>query len=246
MPSYFDRTLAVPRAPAVQFPLSVGGVVALAIGTHAAAPELVTQVGAAAWFAGLLVWVGALGWTVRDNLTGGETGTGDHQAERRPVDRASNAAVPVVAGYLLVGSYELLAAAVGLPTLLAGAPARVSHLLGAGGAALLVFAVGFRLFPRFLVAHPPRVLVAAVLVAVFAGVAALALAGHLVFAERHPAVVTLHYRFALAVVGLVTAGLILQVGGLVVPVAATLGEAAVLAGTIGYAYLLASAFVARG
>jgi hypothetical protein len=334
VPSYFDRTLSVPRAPAAQFPLTVGGVVALAAGTLPDTPEVVTQLGAVAWFAGLCVWVGALGWTVRDNLTGGETGTGDHQAERRPVDRASNAAVPLVAVYLLAGSYELLAAAIGLPTLLDGTPARISHLLGAGGAALLVFAVGFRLFPRFLVAHPPRALVAvilpagalgpallasglysgpvllagavvegiaivgfavaygvlyrrsdrervglrAVFVAVIAGVATVALAGHLVIAGRAPGVVTLHYRFALAgflgltivgaavqfyppsvgawpgsndrtalaAVGLVAGGLLLQVGGLVASMVATFGELAVLTGTVGYGYLLASAFVARG
>jgi len=174
VPSYFDRTLSVPRAPAVQFPLSVGGVLALAVGSLRGVPEAVSAVGAAAWCLGVLVWLGALGWTVRDNRTGAETGTGDHQADRRTIDRAANAAVPLVAGYLLAGSYELLAASLGLPTLLDGATPRVSHLLGAGGATLLVFAVGLRLFPCFLVAHPPRALVAVVLSAGAVGPALLA------------------------------------------------------------------------
>ena len=160
VPSYFDRSLSVPRAPAVQFPLSTVGVGALAVGTLTGVPNGVSTVGTVSWFLGVLVWIGALGWTVRDNLTGAETGTGEHQAERRPIDRAANAAVPLVALSVLAGSYELLAAAVGLPTLLGGATPRISHLLGAGGATLLVVAVGCRLFPRFLVAHPPRALVA--------------------------------------------------------------------------------------
>jgi hypothetical protein len=68
-----------------------------------------------------------------------------------------------VLAYLALGSYETLAAGVGLPTILGPYPPRASHLLGAGTAALLAFAVGFRLLPRFLVAHPPRALVAVVL-----------------------------------------------------------------------------------
>ncbi|QGA81786.1 hypothetical protein [Halomicrobium sp. LC1Hm] len=334
VPSYFDRTLATPRAPAVQFPLSVVGVVALAVGTRPGVPGVVSTVGAVAWFAGVLVWLGALGWTVRDNRSGAATATGDHQSDRRPIDRVSNAAVPLVAGYLSVGSYALFAGAVGLPAPLGGVPARISHLLGAGGAALLVLAVGFRLFPRFLVAHPPRALVfvvlgagsvgpallaagldggpllvagavveavailgfalaygllyrrsdrrrvglRAVLAGVAAGVVTVGLATHLVFVGRAPAVVTLHYQFALvgflgltivgaalqfyppsvgvwpgsndrtalASVSLLAVGLLCQLAGLVVPGATAVGRLAVLAGAVGYAYLLASAFVARG
>jgi hypothetical protein len=124
--------------------------------------------------AGVLVFVGTLAWTLRDNPTGAETGTGEHNAARRRLDRVANAAVPIVLLYLLAGSYELLAGAVGLPTLLDGSMARVSHLLGAGAAALLVFAVGFRLFPRFLVARPPFPLAAVVLVAGAVGPALIA------------------------------------------------------------------------
>lgn len=278
-----------------------------------------TTIGAVAWFAGVCVWVGALGWTVRDNPTGAETGTGEYQAERRSIDHAGNAAVLVVALYLLAGSYELLAGTIGLPTLLDGATTRVSHMLGAGGATLLVFAVGFRLFSRFLVPHPPRALVALVLPTGIVGpalvaaglydqrllavgavleglaVAGFALAYGVLYARsgrdrvgltavgvavvgRLVAVIELHYRFALAgflgltvvgaaiqlypptvgewpgsadrtalvAVALIAGGLVVQLLGLVVATAATVGELAVLGGTILYAYLLASAFVARG
>jgi hypothetical protein len=162
VPSYFERSLAVPRAPALHLPLAVGGVAALALGRVADAPGAVTA-GATAWAAGVAVFLGTLLWTVRDNLTGAATGTGDHRADRRAVDRAANAAVPVALGYLAAGTWLLVAARTPLPAPLAGYPARVSHLLAVGTAALLLFAVGFRALPRFLVAHPPRPLVWVVL-----------------------------------------------------------------------------------
>jgi len=137
-------------------------------------PRAVGAAGALLWAAGVAVFLGTLGWTVRDNLTGAETGTGEHNADCRPVDRLANAAVPVVGVYLAVGTYVLLAVHLPLPTILDGYPVRLSHLLTAGTAALLVFAVGFRLLPRFLVTHPPRWLVPAVLVAGALGPALIA------------------------------------------------------------------------
>jgi hypothetical protein len=163
VPSYFDRQLALPRAPAIHLPLTGIGVVALALDPLRGVPEPAGTAGAVAWALGVGVFLAALGWTLRDNLAGAETGTGGANAERRPVDRFANAFVPVVLAYLALGSYETLATHVGLPTVLGSYPPRASHLLGAGVAALLVFAVGFRLLPRFLVAHPPRALVAVVL-----------------------------------------------------------------------------------
>lgn len=63
----------------------------------------------------------------------------------------------------MVGSYELMALFTPFPALLSENLPQVSHLLGAGTAVLLVFAIGFRLLPRFLVVHPPRPLVGLVL-----------------------------------------------------------------------------------
>ena len=163
VPSYFDRRLALPRAPAVHLPLTLLGTAGLALSPLDDVPGFVGPIGAVGWALGVGVFLAALGWTLRDNPTGAETGTGDANAERRPVDRFANAFVPVVLAYLALGSYETLAAGTGLPTLLGPYPPRASHLLGAGTAALLVFAVGFRLLPRFLVARPPRWLVGVVL-----------------------------------------------------------------------------------
>lgn len=160
VPSYFARELAVPWAPSVQLPLSGIGVLAL-VAPWIGAPASVATVGAGLWFAGILVFVGTLAWTVRDNPMGVETGTGEAKADRRTVDRYANAFVPIVLVYLLASAYDLLASHVGAPTV-AGGPA-TTHLLAAGAGTLLVFAVGFRLLPRLLVASPPRALVAVVL-----------------------------------------------------------------------------------
>ena len=156
VPSYFDRDLAWSVAPAVRFPLSVVGVAGLALGPVAGVPDFAGAIGAVAWTLGVAVFLATLLATVRTNLTGAETGTGEHNADRRPVDRAANLFVPVVLAYLAVGTWETLAGATAVPGLLDGYPPRVSHLLAAGTAALLVFAVGFRLLPRFLVARIER------------------------------------------------------------------------------------------
>lgn len=156
VPSYFDRSLAWPTVPMVQLPLTTAGVAGLAAAGWRVGPEWVEPVGATLWVAGVAVFLGTMLVTLRDNLTGGDTGTGDASSERQPLDRVANAAVPVVFVYLLVGSAELLAGAYGVPSPFGGLAIRISHLLAAGVALLLLFAIGFRLLPRFLVVHPPR------------------------------------------------------------------------------------------
>jgi hypothetical protein len=155
VPSYFERQLSVPWAPAVQYPLSVLGVLALAGGQILGVAWL-RATGSGLWLAGAAVFVGALGWTLRGNLTGAETGTGEASADRAGVDRAANAFIPVAVAYLLVGGYETAATYGPLVPLLTGYPPQATHLVAAGAAALMLFAVGFRLLPRFLVATPPR------------------------------------------------------------------------------------------
>ncbi|MFB6169839.1 MAG: hypothetical protein ABEJ06_01720 [Haloarculaceae archaeon] len=162
VPSYFDRPLAAAWPTAVQLPATAGGALALAWWT-AGGPPVVGAVGGVLWAAGVAVFVGTLAWTVRDNPTGAETGTSEANARRRPVDRAANAVVPVALGYLLVGSYEACALAVGLPRLLSGGLAVAVHLLAVGMATTTLLAVGVRLLPRFLVASPPRPLVGMIL-----------------------------------------------------------------------------------
>ncbi|MBV0924954.1 hypothetical protein KTS45_12175 [Halomicroarcula limicola] len=174
VPAYFDRSLALPRAPAATLPLLTLGAVGLAAAPTAPLPRAAAVAGAVCWALGAAGFVATLGWTVRDNPSGAETGTGEANAERRRIDRLANAFVPVVLAYLLAGAYETVAVTTGLPTLAGRGAAGASHLLAAGVGALLVFAVGFRLLPRFLVASPPAPLVAVVLPAGAVGPALVA------------------------------------------------------------------------
>ena len=161
VPSYFDRELAFPRAPMLHLPLAIAGTGAVAV--DAAGVASTAQIGSLIWAVGCAVFVGILVWSVRDNLTGRETGTAASKADRLPVDQFVNGFVPIALGYVLVGAVLPVAGTVGvdLPVSSGGPP--VTHLLAAGGAVLLLFAVGFRLLPRFLVAEPRRALVAVVL-----------------------------------------------------------------------------------
>lgn len=155
VPSYFDTTLEPPVAPSVQLPGTVLGAVALAASGVPGASDWVGTAGALLWSGGTLVFVAAIGWTIRDNLTGGATGTSVANESRAGLDRLANAFLPVVLAYLFAGSYTLLATHAPIPGFGVGA-AGATHLLAAGGATLLVFVIGFRLFPRFLVTEPPR------------------------------------------------------------------------------------------
>ncbi len=175
VPSYFDRTLAVPRAPAVHLPLHVLAIGCLAVAPFDGTPAWLGMLGALAWSAGIAVFVGAIGATIASNPFGRETGTSSANQERAWLDSVANPFMPVAMLYLLAGSYGLLAGATPLPTLLGGSVVRLSHLFGAGFALLLLFAVGYRLLPRFLVASPPRALAVIVLPAGAIGPALIAI-----------------------------------------------------------------------
>ena len=162
VPSYFDRTLTFPRVPTVHLVFTIFGTIALA-GAPLLELPILRVVGAVGWTAGVALFLSTLGWTIRDNLTGRETATGATKGELKPVDRLANAFVPVALAYLAAGSYELLALVTPLTPLLDGHPAQGTHLLAAGTATILVFALGMRLMPRFLVETPSRPLVAVVL-----------------------------------------------------------------------------------
>lgn len=156
VPSYFERVLATERTPAVHFALSVSGTLALAVGSRGELGVL-SVLGGAAWAAGVALFLGSLAWTLRDNPTGRATGTGSARASERfdSFDRYANAFVPVSLAYLALGSYAVLARVTGLPTFLDSYPPRATHLLAAGSAALLLFALGSRLVPRFLGGDAP-------------------------------------------------------------------------------------------
>ena len=163
IPSYFAREPPASIAQQVQLPLTTTGTIMIAITEAGVGPPELAIIGAALWAVGSIVFVSAIVWTLRTNLIGAETGTSRANRQRRQIDRVANGFVPIALLYLLAGSYTTLAAAVGSPLPFGGTFAETAHLLAAGVAALLVFAVGFRLFPRFLVTYPPQSLVGVVL-----------------------------------------------------------------------------------
>jgi len=165
VPSYFDRTLVVPQVPAVHLPIQVVAVAALAVAPLRGAPSALDVVGPVAWGLGVAVFAGIVLATIATNPLGRETATSESKADRAALDRLANPFMPVALGYLLVGSYALLAPVVGLPALIDGVVVRSTHLLAAGFALLLLFSVGYRLLPRFLVANLPTALAGSVLVA---------------------------------------------------------------------------------
>ncbi len=174
VPSYFDRELAFPRAPFAHLPLAITGTAGLMVEASGIAPEpigasLVRTASLSAWGFGCLVLVGALGWSISDNLTGRETGTSQAKADYLGIDRFANAFVPVAFGYLLVGSLLPVVDGLGVVTSVSISGPQITHVLAVGTATLLVFALGFRLLPRFLAVLPRRWLVAAVLPASAAG-----------------------------------------------------------------------------
>ncbi|MBZ6496302.1 hypothetical protein [Natrinema longum] len=175
VPSYFARELAVPHAPAVHLPFALAGTAGAFAAGVGLGPPILGAASATSWLVGCLVFVAVLGWTVRDNPTGRETGTGATETRRKRVDRLANAALPVVFAYLLVGASLSVVGELGLepPVLPASGPA-VTHVFAAGTAALLVFAIGFRLLPRLLVASVNPLLVSLVVGAGIVGPALLA------------------------------------------------------------------------
>ena len=174
IPAYFDAQLVWPNATRLHLLLAPTGTLLMATGVVIADAPWISLLGALCWGTGAIVFVGTIGWTVRDNLTGGSTGTGTANRDRRKLDRLANAFIPITLGYFLAGTYGTVALAGGLPPIVDGNPARVTHLLAAGTAGLLVFAIGARLLPRLFVATPPYSLAAVTLISGALGPAILA------------------------------------------------------------------------
>ncbi|MFB6311116.1 MAG: hypothetical protein ABEH64_08035 [Salinirussus sp.] len=175
LPSYFDRTLAVPRAPAWHLPIHTLGVLALAGAAWPGTPTMFETAGRVLWSVGVVIFAVSIALTIRSNPLGLETGTSGANASRAGLDRIANLFMPAAPAYLLIGTLVGLAAQTGLSPPLDGSSVRVHHLLAAGFALLLLFSVGYRLLPRFLVAQVPRSLAIITLPAGALGPALLAI-----------------------------------------------------------------------
>ncbi|MFC6720843.1 hypothetical protein [Halobacteriaceae bacterium SHR40] len=155
VPTYFDRELSTTKLVPVHFVSAVGGTGFLTVGVHRS-NDLLSTTGGLLWIGAVLVFAVTIGWSIRDNLTGSETGTSESKAQLASIDRFANPFMLIAFCYLLVGSSELLAVNSAVPPLFDGYPPRATHLLAAGAGGLIVFSVGFRLVPRFFSAPPPE------------------------------------------------------------------------------------------
>ena len=163
IPSYFERVLTAKWSPAAHLGLTGFGTGLLALGSSPATPLFIEQVGATAWCLGVVLFLTTLLWTIRGNLMGRDTGTSVNRAAFQWVDQYANLFVPIALAYLALGSYELLARVSTLPRVMDGYFPRITHLLAAGVAALLIFALGARLGPRFFNVPAPKILVGVIL-----------------------------------------------------------------------------------
>lgn len=201
VPTYFDRTLAWPRLLPVHLVGSATGTVLIAMDAGWNY-SLAGMVGASLWYGAVGIFLVTLFASIWDNPTGSETGTGDHNSHRADVDRRANLGIPVALGFLALGSYELLAVQTGLPPVFDEYRPRAFHLLATGTGALFVFAIGFRLLPRFFVATPPDRLVGVVIAAGAIGPLVLAVglpAGtHLEYGAILQSIAVLGYATAIA------------------------------------------------
>lgn len=175
IPSYFERVLASRWSPAIHLGLTGLGTGLLALASFRDTPPFIELLGACTWCLGIVLFLGTLLWTIRGNLLGRDTGTSTSRAAFQWVDRYANPFIPIALAYLAVGSYEVLARVSILPGITDGYFPRITHLLAAGFAGLLIFALGVRLVPRFLGVPAPKSLVGIILPASALGPALIAI-----------------------------------------------------------------------
>ncbi len=148
VPAYFDRELVVPATPALHLVCAASGTGLMAIGATSLAT--VERAGMAVWTVGFGVFLVSIGWILRDNLSGRETGTAAAKSDRRAIDRYANVFIPIAFLYLLAGVTLSVSSSIGVMSVRPAGGPPVTHLLAAAGVTLLLFAIGFRLLPRFL------------------------------------------------------------------------------------------------
>jgi len=155
LPSYVGRTLADQRLPGIHFALAYLGTGTLVVG-RALDRAVLSRTGVTLWSVGVVVFVGALAWTVvpavRDRP---EVVLRSDEPPQRST-RLATAAIAVAICYLLAGTGALLGWVGFEPVPVFVFPA-VVHYHAAGLGALLIFALGTRLVPGFFHVTPPRV-----------------------------------------------------------------------------------------
>lgn len=95
IPSYFNRQLTQHWIPRVHLPCATLGTGLLAIGSLSSIPTPISLFGSIIWGIGVGLFFWGIGNSIRDNLTGRETGTSSANQDRRDVDRFANAFIPI-------------------------------------------------------------------------------------------------------------------------------------------------------
>lgn len=174
LPSFVGRTLVDQRIPGVHFVLAFGGAAAIVGHELFGLASGMAHLGAGAWSLGVVVFVGALAWTivpaVRDRP---EVVLRTPEKPQRST-RLATLLVPVPIGYLVVGTLALLGRSGLVPLLGPTSLPAIVHFYAAGLGALLIFTLGSRLLVGFFHVTPPRRLTWVVLVAGSIGPALLA------------------------------------------------------------------------
>ncbi len=151
IPSYFHESLKPKKSPFLTFPLTVFGAILISI---APAYPLVNLYGSLIWSLGILIFFGSITWSVRENPTGKKTeNSNKSKKDLEPVDNFANPFMLIALLYIILGSLWFFISNFNFfsnPFI----PQKISHFLAAGGGALLLFSVGFRLLPRFLGSKP--------------------------------------------------------------------------------------------
>lgn len=167
LPSFAGRTLVDQRLPAVHFALTVVSVPIIVGNRFVGVSDSVYALGVGLWSAGVAIFVGALAWTVVPAVVANPKIVVRNVEQPQRSTRLATAAIPVAVGFLVAGTWVLLATAGLVPTGLPATMPRVLHFYTTGFGTLLIFALGIRLMTGFFHVAPPRYLSWLVL---FAGV----------------------------------------------------------------------------
>lgn len=175
IPSYVGRTLSTPRLPGVHFAVAYIGAGILVADALGELDSRVVALGGLLWSIGVAIFVGALLWTVVPAIAADPTIVRRSPDRPQRSTRVATALIPVVVGYLVVGTVVLLSTLTPLLNVAGASLPVVSHYYGAGFAALLIFVLGARLLTGFFHESPPRPLAWVVLLCGTVGPGVLAL-----------------------------------------------------------------------